>query len=85
LASSCNYFCAIALWLHRSTVPGIPKCSVLSRQAELRALQARINPHCLFNALNTLYGIIPRSAPRTREMVLNLSEIFRYFLRRGSG
>ena len=52
----------------------------LVSQAELRALQAQINPHFLFNALNTLYGIIPRTASGARQTVLNLSEIFRYFL-----
>jgi two-component system LytT family sensor kinase len=52
----------------------------LVSQAELRALQAQINPHFLFNVLNTLYGIIPRTAPGARQTVLNLSEIFRYFL-----
>ena len=49
-------------------------------QAELRALQSQINPHFLFNALNTLYGSIPREAAGARRMVLNLAEIFRYFL-----
>lgn len=52
----------------------------LVAQAELRALQSQINPHFLFNALNTLYGIIPRQASGARQTVLNLSEIFRYFL-----
>jgi two-component system LytT family sensor kinase len=52
----------------------------LVSQAELRALQSQINPHFLFNALNTLYGSIPREAPEARRMVLNLAEIFRYFL-----
>jgi two-component sensor histidine kinase len=52
----------------------------LVSQAELRALQAQINPHFLFNALNTLYGIIPRNAPGARQTVLNLAEIFRYLL-----
>ena len=52
----------------------------LVMQAELRALQSQINPHFLFNALNTLYGTIPRGAPGARRMVLNLAEIFRYFL-----
>jgi two-component system sensor histidine kinase AlgZ len=52
----------------------------LVAQAELRALQSQINPHFLFNALNTLYGTIPRGAPGARQMVLNLAEIFRYFL-----
>ncbi len=53
----------------------------LVSQAELRALQAQINPHFLFNAFNTLYGAIPREASAARRMVLNLAEIFRYFLR----
>lgn len=54
--------------------------SRLVNQAELRALQSQINPHFLFNALNTLYGTIPREAPGARRMVLNLAEIFRYCL-----
>jgi hypothetical protein len=52
----------------------------LVSQAELRALQSQINPHFLFNALNTLYGTIPREARGARRMVTNLAEIFRYFL-----
>lgn len=52
----------------------------LVSQAELRALQSQINPHFLFNALNTLYGTIPREAGGARRMVLNLADIFRYFL-----
>jgi two-component system LytT family sensor kinase len=52
----------------------------LAAQAELRALQAQINPHFLFNAFNTLYGTIDRESFEARRLVLNLSEIFRYFL-----
>jgi len=52
----------------------------LVSEAELRALHSQINPHFLFNALNTIYGIIPREAAGARRTVLNLSEIFRYFL-----
>jgi hypothetical protein len=55
----------------------------LVAQAELRALQSQIHPHFLFNALNTLYGIIPREAKGARETVLNLADIFRYFLETG--
>ncbi|MGH9558648.1 MAG: sensor histidine kinase, partial [Bryobacteraceae bacterium] len=55
----------------------------LVAQAELRALQSQIHPHFLFNALNTLYGIIPREARGARETVLNLADIFRYFLETG--
>jgi len=52
----------------------------LVSEAELRALHSQINPHFLFNALNTIYGVIPREATDARRTVLNLSDIFRYSL-----
>jgi signal transduction histidine kinase len=52
----------------------------LVSQAELRALQAQINPHFFFNSLNTLYGTISRENAEARRLVLNLSGMFRYFL-----
>jgi two-component system LytT family sensor kinase len=57
----------------------------LVSQAELRALQSQINPHFLFNALNTLYGTIPRTAAEARRITLDLAEIFRYFLQTDRG
>ncbi len=53
----------------------------LVSQAELRALQAQINPHFLFNSLNTLYGTIDRGNEEARRLVLNLADVFRYLLR----
>jgi LytS/YehU family sensor histidine kinase len=52
----------------------------LVSEGELRALHSQINPHFLFNALNTVYGIIPREAAGARRTVLDLADIFRYFL-----
>ena len=52
----------------------------LLAQAELQALRAQINPHFLFNALNALYGIIPRAAPGARQTLLHLADILRYSL-----
>lgn len=52
----------------------------LMAQAELKALQAQIHPHFLFNALNALYGSIPRAATEARRLTMSLSELFRYFL-----
>lgn len=52
----------------------------LAAEAELRALQAQINPHFLFNALNALYAAIPRQAEGARRTLLNLADLFRYFL-----
>jgi LytS/YehU family sensor histidine kinase len=56
------------------------RMETLMSQAELRALQSQINPHFLFNALNTLYGVIPREASGARRMVQNLADMFRYSL-----
>ena len=53
----------------------------LVSEAELKALQAQINPHFLFNSLNTLYGTIDRNNTEARRLVLNLADVFRYLLR----
>lgn len=52
----------------------------LISQAELIALQSQINPHFLFNAINAIYGTIPREVSGARRMLLNLADVFRYFL-----
>ncbi len=57
----------------------------LVSQAELRALQAQINPHFLFNALNTLYGTIARENASARNLVLNLAGLFRYSFAQNRG
>lgn len=55
----------------------------LMTQAELLALQAQINPHFLFNALNTVYGVIDRENSAARRLVLHLSGLLRFFFRPG--
>ncbi|HVV46047.1 MAG TPA: histidine kinase, partial [Bryobacteraceae bacterium] len=52
----------------------------LVSQSELRALQAQINPHFLFNVLNTLHGLIARENLAARKLVLNVADVFRYSL-----
>jgi two-component system, LytTR family, sensor kinase len=49
-------------------------------EAELRALRSQINPHFLFNALNTIADLIVKDPARAEEMTLRLSEVFRYVL-----
>jgi two-component system sensor histidine kinase AlgZ len=48
--------------------------------AELRGLQARTNPHFLFNALNTVAGLIGEDPRRAEDAVERLAELFRYTL-----
>lgn len=50
----------------------------LLRAAELKALQAQINPHFLFNALNTIARLsLLEGAERTQEVVHSLSALLR--------
>ena len=53
-----------------------------ANRAELKALRAQINPHFLFNTLNTIAGLIPRNPGRAEQTVEQLAEVFRYTLRR---
>ena len=50
---------------------------VLAREAELRALKAQINPHFLFNSLNSISALATSDGPRAREMCLLLSDFLR--------
>lgn len=49
-------------------------------QHRLQALQARIRPHFLFNALNTIASLIRRQPERAEEAVEDLSDLFRHTL-----
>ncbi|MCK8520125.1 histidine kinase [Aquimarina sp. D1M17] len=50
------------------------------QQAELNALKAQVNPHFLFNTLNTIYANALRKDDNTPELLLKLSDSFRYVL-----
>jgi LytS/YehU family sensor histidine kinase len=50
------------------------------RSARLEALQYQVNPHFLFNLLNTLSYLIRTDPPKARELTLDLSEFLRYTL-----
>lgn len=50
------------------------------QQAELKALQFQINPHFLFNALNTISSVCREDSERARELLVILANYFRYNL-----
>ena len=51
-----------------------------STEAELRALRAQINPHFLFNALNTIADLIVVDADKAERMTERLADVFRHVL-----
>ena len=64
-------------------IEGVRKEGHLGRQlveAELRALRSQVNPHFLFNSLNTIASLIPSEPEKAEKMTVRLSSIFRYVL-----
>jgi two-component system LytT family sensor kinase len=51
-------------------------------KSELKLIQAQINPHFLFNALNTIVAVVRQDADRARSLLLHLSNFFRKNLKR---
>jgi two-component system sensor histidine kinase LytS len=57
-------------------VSKVEQQAVLRSQAEIKALQAQINPHFLFNALNTISYYCRKQPETARELLLNLGEFY---------
>lgn len=56
----------------------VGKLKELATKAEIKALQAQINPHFLFNALNTIISFLRFDPNSARELIVNLSTYLRY-------
>ena len=55
----------------------------LARESELKALKAQINPHFLFNSLNSISALTTVDGLRAREMCIKLSDFLRTTLKLG--
>lgn len=53
----------------------------LVKEAELHALKSQINPHFLFNSLNSISSLTMSDPAKAQEMVINLSQLMRYSLK----
>jgi len=50
------------------------------KEVELSLLKSQVNPHFLFNSLNSIYGLSLEKSEQTPEVILQLSEILDYML-----
>lgn len=50
-------------------------------KSELSAIKAQLNPHFLYNVFNTINASVPKEMEETREMIAELSDLFRYQLK----
>lgn len=92
LLSRCSFFVIAWLGLYfgiqyyrdfqKSTIKRLQLEKSL-REAELQALKAQLNPHFLFNSLNTIRALIPIDLAKPRQAVTSLSELLRASLRHG--
>lgn len=49
-----------------------------NKRSELQALRAQVNPHFLFNSLNTIYNEARKKSDKAPQLILKLSSLLRY-------
>lgn len=64
----------------RLTMAELDRQEVMRQRAEFKALQFQVNPHFLFNALNTISYVCREDSARARELLIILADYFRYNL-----
>ena len=58
------------------------KMQMAVRAAELRALEAQVNPHFLFNCLNSIRGLVVENPSLAQDMITRFAALLRYNLNR---
>lgn len=59
------------------------RLALAAKEAELRALQAQVNPHFFFNSLNSVRALIYQDADAAARMIDQLADLMRYALQSG--
>ena len=77
------YLLSVALHYVLFAVESSRRAELLSREAELKALKAQVNPHFLFNSLNSISALTTSEPRKARDMCIRLSEFLRTSLRLG--
>jgi signal transduction histidine kinase len=74
-------FLAVDHWLQlRTQREKAREAESLAQRAQLQMLRYQLNPHFLFNSLNSIRAMILREPDRARQIVTELSEFLRYSL-----
>ncbi|HUL16453.1 MAG TPA: histidine kinase [Terriglobales bacterium] len=83
LLSVASHYVVLAVAASHEAEARALETSVLARDAELKALKAQINPHFLFNSLNSISALTSIDPSRAREMCLLLADFLRTTLKLG--
>lgn len=60
----------------------LAKMGELQKQAELQSIRSKINPHFLYNSLNSIASLANSDSQKTEKMALALSDFFKYSINR---
>jgi two-component system sensor histidine kinase AlgZ len=80
LLSVAFHYVALAQEASQEAAASALKSSVLARDAELKALKAQVNPHFLFNSLNSISALTSIDPSRARDMCVLLGDFLRLTL-----
>jgi two-component system, LytTR family, sensor histidine kinase AlgZ len=83
LLSVASHYVLLALEASREAERREAEARLLAGDAELRALKAQINPHFLYNSLNSISALTSVDAARARDMCILLSDFLRSTLGMG--
>jgi len=81
-AAGVGLFVAVARLIvsQQESAGALAKAEADAQVAALQALRRRLEPHFLFNALNAVRATIRRDPDKARELVADLSDLYRYLL-----
>lgn len=77
------YLLTVALHYLLSSVESSQQAQTLARESQLKALKMQVNPHFLFNSLNSISALSVADGKRAREMCIKLSDFLRTTLQLG--
>ena len=77
------HYVIISIQASRESIQREQEARVLVRESQLKALKAQINPHFLFNSLNSISALATVDGVRARDMCIRLSDFLRSTLRLG--
>lgn len=75
-----NYYLLIYYQNFKEKLVRESELKALVKESELSSLKSQINPHFLFNSLNSISSLTMISPEKAQDMVINLSEFLRYSL-----
>ena len=58
----------------------VHKAETLTKEVQLKMLQYQINPHFLFNVLNSIHALVDENADKAKKLIVEMSDYYRYTL-----